>query len=205
MKVDSRAVTYKILFRFEKKDDKIPNIRKLILSSQSTDIGEDALGSDQIAQVTSLLQASEDVESLGRLVIDLEQIVSAPSKDLELKDGDSLYIPKQQQTISVIGEVFVPNNHIYDSEISLSEYIKLSGGYTDFADESSLYVIKSDGSILSPSDISSGFFRRNNNIEPGDTLVVPLEVDSFSSLRAATEISQIVYQMAIAAAAVNSF
>ena len=32
MKVDSRAVTYKILFQFEKKDDKIPNIRKLILS-----------------------------------------------------------------------------------------------------------------------------------------------------------------------------
>ena len=32
MKVDSRAVTYKILFQFEKKNDKIPNIRKFILS-----------------------------------------------------------------------------------------------------------------------------------------------------------------------------
>ena len=32
MKVDSRVVTYKILFQFEKKDDKISNIRKLILS-----------------------------------------------------------------------------------------------------------------------------------------------------------------------------
>ena len=179
--------------------------RKLILSSQATDVGEDALGSDQMAQIASLLETAEDAESLGRLVIDLEQIISAPSEDLELKDGDSLYIPKQQQTVSVIGEVFVPNNHIYDSEISLSEYIKLSGGYTEFADESSLYVIKSDGSILSPSDISSGFFRRNNNIEPGDTLVVPLQVDSFSSLKAATEITQIIYQMAIAAAAVNSF
>ena len=179
--------------------------RKLILSSQATDVGDEALGNDQIAQIASLLETAEDAESLGRLVIDLEQIISTPSNDLELKDGDSLYIPKLKQTVSVIGEVFVPNNHIYDSEISLSEYIKLSGGYTEFADESSLYVIKSDGSILSPSDISSGFFRRNNTIEPGDTLVVPLEVDSFSSLKAATEITQIIYQMAIAAAAVNSF
>jgi protein involved in polysaccharide export with SLBB domain len=180
--------------------------RKLILASQSTDVGASALDSEQIDQVSSLLQPTEeDLESLGRLVIDLDKIISSSSYDLKLEDGDRLHIPKKQQTVSVIGEVFVPNNHIYDSEISLSEYIKLSGGYTDFADESSLYVIKSDGSILSPSDISSGFFRRNNNIEPGDTLVVPIEVDSFSSLRAATEITQIIYQMAIAAAAVNSF
>ena len=99
----------------------------------------------------------------------------------------------------------MPNSHMHDSKLSLNEYIELSGGYTEFADESSVYVIKSDGSILSPSEISSGFFRSNSNIEPGDTLVVPLQVDSFSQLKAATEITQIIYQMAIAAAAVNSF
>ena len=32
MKVDSRSVAYKILYQFEKKDDNIPNIRKLIFS-----------------------------------------------------------------------------------------------------------------------------------------------------------------------------
>ena len=39
----------------------------------------------------------------------------------------------------------------------------------------------------------------------GDTIVVPLEVQPFSGIKATTEITQIIYQMALAAAAVNSF
>ena len=97
------------------------------------------------------------------------------------------------------------NNHIYDSELDLSEYIRLSGGYTEFADDSAIYLIKSNGSIVSPSELSAGFFRKDESIEPGDTIVVPLKVQSFNQLQAATEITQIIYQMALAAAAVNSF
>ena len=116
-----------------------------------------------------------------------------------------VHVPKKQQTVSVIGEIFVPNSHIYNSDLGINEYIKLSGGFTEFADESSVYIIKSNGSILAPSELSAGFFRSNNNIEPGDTLVIPIEVSAYSQLKAATEITQIIYQMAIAAAAVNSF
>ncbi len=178
--------------------------RKLFLSNSSS-LGEEGMGQSEIQEIQSLIQEAADLESLGRLVIDLEQIMSSPINDIELEAGDSLYIPSKQQTISVIGEVYVPNNHIYVDDLSLEKYISLSGGYTDFADDNSIYVIKSNGSILSQSEISSGFFRSDNYLQPGDTIVVPLKVTSFSQLRAATEITQIIYQMAIAAAAVNSF
>jgi len=42
-------------------------------------------------------------------------------------------------------------------------------------------------------------------LQSGDTIVVPLQVQPFSGAKAATELTQIIYQMAIAAAAVNSF
>ena len=73
--------------------------------------------------------------------------------------------------------------------------------------ESNIYLIKSDGSIISPTQLSpSKFFRRTaQNLQPGDTIVVPLEVQPFSGIKATTEITQIIYQMALAAAAVNSF
>ena len=80
----------------------------------------------------------------------------------------------------------------------------MSGGTTTFADKSSTYIIKANGSIIPPSEISSGFFRETS-LEEGDTIVVPLEVQPFSGIRATTEITQIIYQMALAAAAVNSF
>ena len=131
--------------------------------------------------------------------------INSSSFDLKLEHGDKLHIPKEKQTISVIGEVFVPNSHIYNTSLDLNDYVKFSGGFTEFADDSAVYLIKSNGSIISPTDLSAGFFRRDDSIEAGDTIVVPLKVQSFNQLQAATEITQIVYQMALAAAAVNSF
>ena len=124
-----------------------------------------------------------------------------------LEDGDKLHIPQKRRSISVIGEVFVPNSHIYKKDASIDEYIKLSGGLNTFADDQNIYLIKPDGSIIAPDSISrGGFFRSTSSgLQPGDTIVVPLIVKPFSGIKATTEITQIIYQMALAAAAVNSF
>ena len=96
------------------------------------------------------------------------------------------------------------------NKLSFNDYINLSGGTTEFADTSNAYIIKSDGSIIPPSRASSGGFFRStysssNSLEPGDTIVVPLKIDTFSGIRATTEITQVLYQLAVAAAAVSSF
>ena len=100
------------------------------------------------------------------------------------------------------------NSHVYAKNLSVDDYIELSGGANEFANKNNIYLIKADGSIVSPSQLSSGaFFRRvsSGGLQPGDTIVVPLQVQPFSGAKAATELTQIIYQMAIAAAAVNSF
>ena len=183
--------------------------RKIILSSGSGGLGQGSLDSGAINQLSSLLVADpEDAMKLGRLVIDLDAILNnAGQGDIFLDDGDTLHIPKELQTVSVIGEVYVPNAHIFKSNLSLDEYINFSGGANTFADVKNIYLIKSDGSIISPSQlVSGGFFRNASSVlEPGDSIVVPLQVTPFSTIKATTEITQIIYQMALAAAAVNSF
>ena len=181
--------------------------RKILLSSQAGGLGQNTLDSNAITQLTNLITSdTEDTEVLGRLVIDLESILEGTVEDIILEDGDTLYIPKNIQSVSVIGEVFVANSHLYQAKLSLDDYINLSGGVTTFADRSSLYLIKSDGSVVSPSQLSSGFFRSGGSIlEPGDTIVIPIQVQPFSGIKATTEVTQIIYQMALAAAAVNSF
>ena len=142
------------------------------------------------------------------MVINLQGILNGSIGDIILEDGDTINIQKMKQSVSVIGEVFVSNSHIFREKLSIEDYISLSGGATSFADQDNIYLIKSDGSILSPSQFRqrSGFFRENNSsLEPGDTIVVPLQVQPFSGIKATTEITQIIYQMALAAAAVNSF
>ena len=144
---------------------------------------------------------------MGRLIIDLESIMRGLVEDIVLEDGDTLHIPKLQQSVSVIGEVFVENTHFYKDGLSVDDYVNLSGGITEYANKANIYLIKVDGRVVASSLIAgNSFFRKNSEaIQPGDTIVVPLVVQSFSGIRASTEITQVIYQMAIAAAAVNSF
>ncbi len=179
--------------------------RKIVLSSQAGGLGQNSLSGNAITQLTALVTMDNNqADVLGRLVIDLDSIMNGTSKDIILEDGDSINIPKNKQSISVIGEVFVSNSHIFSDGLQISDYINLSGGPTMFADESNIYLIRADGRILSPSQLNSGFFR-SSDLYPGDTIVVPLQVQPFSGIRATTEVTQIIYQMALAAAAVNSF
>ena len=169
-------------------------------------MGQSGLGASVITQLTTLLTNTDDTDALGRLVVDLESILNGTIEDIILEDGDKLHIPSDQQTISIIGEVYMANSHVYEKSLAIDDYIELSGGANTFADENNIYLIKVDGSIVSPSQLSGGFRRAaSGNLEPGDTIVVPLEVQPFSGAKAATELTQIFYQMAIAAAAVNSF
>ena len=188
--------------------------RKILLTSQSVGFGQQAMDANAVGLLTTLLtrDSNMDENALGRLVVDLESVLNGSVSDLLLEDGDSIHIPTIQQSVSVIGEVFVANSHLFKSNLTLSDYIDLSGGANEYADEDNIYLIKADGSIVSPSElVSSGRFFRNRSsatrggLQPGDTVVVPLEVQPFSAIMATTEITQIVYQMALAAAAVNSF
>ena len=77
--------------------------------------------------------------------------------------------------------------HIFfDSSKDINDYIDLSGGATEFADTNNMYVIKGNGSVIPFKQISSaGFFRNNtnNSIEPGDTIVVPIQINTGYGIR----------------------
>lgn len=147
-----------------------------------------------------------NTELLGRMIIDLDSILDKRKADIELLDGDVLTIPKQRDTITVIGEVYAGNTHQFDSLKSVNDYIDMSGGVTAFADTKRAYIIKSNGSFIPLSQLGGGFFKdQSNSLEKGDSIVVPVRVDQFSTLQATSEITTIIYEMAVAAAAISSF
>ena len=184
--------------------------RKIILSSQLGGLGQSSLDNTAIAQLTSLISGDKsetEMDKLGRLVIDLESIINGSIKDIILEDGDFLHIPKIQYNISVIGEVFVPRTHSFIQDLNVDDYISLSGGVGLYGDEDNIYLIRADGSMVSPKQLASNRFFRGNSraLQPGDSIVIPLQIQPFSGIKATNEITQIIYQMALAAAAVNSF
>jgi polysaccharide biosynthesis/export protein len=152
-----------------------------------------------------LLANLKDAEPVGRLVIDLNKSMAAApgsSGDIVLKDGDRLLVPRTTQEVTVIGEVQSPTSHLFADGLSRDDYIVLSGGTTPRADRDRIYVVRADGSVVSA---GKAWFGGGGDIQPGDTVVVPLDAERVRALPMWTAITTIIYNLAVAVAAVNSF
>ncbi|MEL7447561.1 MAG: SLBB domain-containing protein [Pseudomonadota bacterium] len=156
-----------------------------------------------------LLTQLEETEPQGRLVIDLNRLLVQQGNttvDILLENGDQLYIPPRSQEVTVIGEVQYATSHIYTPGLARDSYIVKSGGMTANADEQRVYVVRANGDVISRS--GSRWFSKaqaNDEIRPGDTIVVPLDADRIGSLALWQSVTQIVYNIGVAAAAVASF
>ena len=153
-------------------------------------------------EIKSLLVDITRVQPLGRLVIDLPSIIDKESIDVLLEDGDVLYIPTKQNSVNVIGQVQVATSHMYQPNLLAEDYIKLSGGTKKQADNDRTYVIKANGAIKVPDN--DNWFSSSDNyaLEPGDTVVIPLDSDYTDNLTLIASGTQIVYQAAVAFAAI---
>ncbi len=62
--------------------------------------------------------------------------------NLELKDGDTLYIPELRRLVYVLGQVNSPAAYEYREGRKLTEYISIAGGLKDRADLSRIAVVR---------------------------------------------------------------
>jgi protein involved in polysaccharide export with SLBB domain len=154
-----------------------------------------------------LLAELQGSRAVGRLVIDLNQVLAAPpggDQDIVLKNGDRLLVPKQNQEVTVIGEVQNATSHRYSAQLSRDDYVGMSGGLTNQADEARVYVVRANGSVVTASG-GAWFSRSSAEIQPGDTVVVPLDAGKMRALPLWAAVTTIIYNLAVAVAAVNSF
>ena len=78
-----------------------------------------------------------------------------------------------------MGEVNRPTSHLFDADLGVADYIALSGGLTQRADEGRTYIIKANGQVRA-------------YVEPTNYLVTW------------TSISQVLFNLATSVLAINS-
>jgi protein involved in polysaccharide export with SLBB domain len=178
----------------------------LALQATQATTGAPQQASETLAIGQSLLADLRNAEPVGRLVIDLDRIMAAEAAsvvDVILKDGDVLRVPQTAQEVTVIGEVQSATSHLYDPAFARDDYIRMSGGTTQKADDRRIYVVRANGSVETGS--GSRWFRNAGSIQPGDTIVVPLDAERMRPLPLWTAVTTIIFNLAVAVAAVNSF
>ncbi len=155
----------------------------------------------------SLLAQLKSARAVGRLVIDLDTAIRAApgsADDVVLRSGDELVVPRFRQEVMVLGEVENATSHLYSPDYSRDDYIAQSGGFTSQADRSRIYIVHANGRVASAGRrwlIGSG----GEAIQPGDAVVVPLDTERLPSLPFWQSVTQILYNIAFSAAAINRF
>jgi protein involved in polysaccharide export with SLBB domain len=178
-----------------------------ILALQSVAASQGQGGGSAITVGQSLLGQLRGTKAVGRLVIDLNRTIAGrPGSDTDvvLRGGDRLIVPKYEQEVTVIGEVQNATSHLYRAGLTRDDYISLSGGASRRADQGRIYVVRANGSVVS-AEGSRWFSHANVPIKPGDTVVVPLNAEHMPPLPFWQAVTSIIYNVAIAAAAVHSF
>jgi protein involved in polysaccharide export with SLBB domain len=144
--------------------------------------------------------------AVGRLVIDLNGAMHASvgsGADVILRNGDELIVPRYQQEVTVIGEVQNATSHLYNADLSRDDYVSLSGGVTRRADHKGIYVVHANGSVIANQG-NRWFQSAGVRMKPGDTVVVPLDAEHMPPLPYWQAVTSILYNVAIAVAAVHS-
>jgi hypothetical protein len=162
--------------------------------------------SETLAVGQSLLRDLQAAEPVGRLVIDLDRAMAAEpgsSDDLVLRGGDCLRVPKRPQEVTVVGEVQNSTSHLFDPTLTRDDYLRMSGGTTQRADGKRIYVVRANGSVEAGS--GSKWFRSGEGaIQPGDTIVVPLDAERMRPMPLWQAVTTIVFNLAVAVAAIGS-
>ena len=178
------------------------NLEKSLMNSTSSG---NAIDGQAYLAISAFIDRLRNFDPIGRQVVAVDSYTlnSDPKYNFEMQNGDKLIIPKRTSVINVVGEVLNSTTHIFDQDLSVQDYIDLSGGVTEGADLSKIFVIMPNGQAiiykqrLFQADIS-------NSLLPGSTIVISRNPDPFNWLQLTSIITPVLSDLAVSAAAIGA-
>ncbi len=137
-------------------DDEVQTRQNVIRTALMNSTGEDSISRMKI-----------DVATEYNVGINLPKALENPGStyDLVLQPGDQIFVPEEQSTVKISGDVMYPNTVIYEPGKKLSYYVEQAGGYGEMAKKNKVFVIYMNGQVA-----CSG---KNTPIEPGCHIIIP--------------------------------
>ena len=152
----------------------------------------------QLASARALLQRMRSAEPDGRLVMDIAPTATALPETVVLENNDRIIVPPRVDTVGVFGAVYRPASFLLEPARTGKgkDYLESAGGVQRSADKGAIFVVHANGAVETK--------RRgalNATALPGDVLFVPVRTQSSTLLAKIKDITQIIFQAGIGAAA----
>jgi protein involved in polysaccharide export with SLBB domain len=162
-----------------------------------------------LLQWRSTMDRLQNTPPVGRLVIHISRDTKRwrnTSADVQVRAGDTIYIPKVPTSVMVNGAVYIPTAVTYRPGKSAGWYLSQAGGPSNTAYKKGTFVIRADGSVAGG---SGGMFSggvESAELRPGDMVVVPEKAFSANSRWKTTlQVAQLATAVGIAVQVAKSF
>ena len=181
---------------FSRSADQLENTIVDVITKNSIGVTEFTL-----SPISVLIRRLRNEDPLGRMVVNLDllDLKTNPIANFTLEDGDSLFIPKRQDFVSIVGEVLNGTTVNFDPNLTVDQYIQLSGGLNDSADKDKIFIILPNGKSQL---VRRSLFTSTNQILPGTTIVISRDLRPFDAINLTQIITPILADLAISAAAI---
>lgn len=177
-------------------EQSLQRLERSIYTAPISSTGEGSIRVQEAQLVSDFIQRARQVEPQGKVIVAEKGEIA----NILLEPNDTIVIPEVSDLIHVAGEVMMPQAVVFNDEATTADYVAWAGGFTQRADDDRILIIRKNG-IVEFDSIHSSFWSEGEgrlDLQPGDHVVVLPSID-VKSLQAIKDITQIIYQIAVAA------
>lgn len=182
-------------------DESLNRLERSIFTAPASSDGEARIRAQEAQLVSEFVARARQIEPLGKVIVSENGKVA----NIRLEQGDEIIIPPHTDLIQVAGEVLLPQAIVYNPNATIGDYVAWAGGFSERAQDERIAIVHANGLTSFVSVDDSNWFGASsaNKLAPGDQVLVLPKIDT-KLLQAVKDITQIVYQVAIAANVVTN-
>jgi protein involved in polysaccharide export with SLBB domain len=155
----------------------------------------------QINFAKAFIEKLKKNEPDGRMVLGITPEMRDVPSSILLENNDKILIPARIDSVGVFGAIYRPATFLMNGaeRLKVKDYVALAGGPMRGADKGNIFVVRANGAVLTRSRGAMG-----SPTLPGDTIFVPIKTQNVSILSKLVDVSQIIFQFGLTAAAISS-
>lgn len=176
-------------------EESLQRLERSIFTAPTSSTGEAGIRAQEAQLVAQFVERARRIQPLGKVIISENGNVA----NIRLEQGDEIVIPAHTDLIQVSGEVLMPQAIVYNPNATIRDYIAWAGGFSERANDERIAIVHANGlTSFLDSDQSWLADANSGKLQAGDQILVLPKIDT-KILQAVKDITQIVYQIAIAA------
>lgn len=153
---------------------------------------------EELRYATAILDQLRTRRPDGRIILDAPPGAQYLPMELLLENNDRVLIPPRPVTVGVFGAVFQPGSFAETPGQRIGDYLARAGGATRIADQSGVFVVRANGSVISRQQ-RGGRNVLNEYALPGDVIFMPVQTRRDGLLDRFVEVATAIYQVSLGA------